>query len=31
MTIARALGDAKTISRQTMMFRETVRLHFLGA
>jgi len=31
MTIARALSDPSTISRQTMMFRETVRLHFLGA
>ena len=31
MTIARALGDNTAISRQTMMFRETVRLHFLGA
>ena len=31
MTIARALGDTSAISRQTMMFRETVRLHFLGA
>lgn len=31
MTIARALGDPSAISRQTMMFRETVRLHFLGA
>ncbi len=31
MTIARALEDSGAISRQTMMFRETVRLHFLGA
>jgi len=31
MTIARALNDSSAISRQTMMFRETVRLHFLGA
>lgn len=31
MTIARALEDNGAISRQTMMFRETVRLHFLGA
>lgn len=31
MTIARALNDNTAISRQTMMFRETVRLHFLGA
>lgn len=31
MTIARALSDESVISRQTMMFRETVRLHFLGA
>jgi AcrR family transcriptional regulator len=31
MTIARALGDSTAISRQTVMFRETVRLHFLGA
>ena len=31
MTIARALNDASAISRQTMMFRETVRLHVLGA
>jgi TetR/AcrR family transcriptional repressor of nem operon len=31
MTLARALGDTSAISRQTMMFRETVRLHFLGA
>lgn len=31
MTIARALDDTSAISRQTMMFRETVRLHFLGA
>ncbi|MEW5685338.1 MAG: TetR/AcrR family transcriptional regulator [Pseudomonadota bacterium] len=31
MTIARALNDNSTIGRQAMMFRETVRLHFLGA
>jgi TetR/AcrR family transcriptional regulator, transcriptional repressor for nem operon len=31
MTIARALDDNSAISRQTMMFRETVRMHFLGA
>jgi len=31
MTIARALSDTSAISRQTMLFRETVRLHFLGA
>jgi TetR/AcrR family transcriptional repressor of nem operon len=31
MTIARALNDNSAISRQTMMFRETVRMHFLGA
>ncbi len=31
MTIARALNDTTAISRQTMMFRETVRMHFLGA
>jgi len=31
MTLARALGDTTAIARQTMMFRETVRLHFLGA
>ncbi len=31
MTIARALADDSAISRQTIMFRETVRLHFLGA
>lgn len=30
MTIARALNDNSAIGRQTMMFRETVRLHFLG-
>jgi AcrR family transcriptional regulator len=30
MTLSRALGDVTAISRQTMMFRETVRLHFLG-
>lgn len=31
MTIARALGDSSAISRQTIMFRETVRLHFGAA
>jgi TetR/AcrR family transcriptional regulator, transcriptional repressor for nem operon len=31
MTIARALDDNSAIGRQTMMFRETVRMHFLGA
>jgi AcrR family transcriptional regulator len=31
MTLARALGDSRAISRQTIMFRETVRMHFLGA
>lgn len=31
MTIARALNDDSAITRQTMMFRETVRMHFLGA
>jgi len=31
MTLARALDDNSAIGRQTMMFRETVRLHFLGA
>ena len=31
MTLARALNDNSAISRQTMMFRETVRMHFLGA
>lgn len=31
MTLARALNDATAIARQAMMFRETVRLHFLGA
>ncbi|MFZ5718700.1 MAG: TetR/AcrR family transcriptional regulator [Pseudomonadota bacterium] len=31
MTIARALDDNSAIARQSMMFRETVRLHFLGA
>jgi TetR/AcrR family transcriptional regulator, transcriptional repressor for nem operon len=31
MTLAKALSDSTTISRQAMMFRETVRLHFLGA
>ena len=31
MTIARALNDNSAIGRQAMMFRETVRMHFLGA
>ena len=31
MTLVRALGDVHAISRQTLIFRETVRLHFLGA
>lgn len=31
MTLARALADNTAIRRQTMMFRETVRMHFLGA
>lgn len=31
MTLGKALGDTKVISRQALMFRETVRLHFLGA
>jgi hypothetical protein len=31
MTLAKALQDPSAISRQAMMFRETVRLHFLGA
>jgi TetR/AcrR family transcriptional regulator, transcriptional repressor for nem operon len=31
MTLARALDDPGAISRQAMMFRETIRLHFLGA
>ncbi|MET0274319.1 MAG: TetR/AcrR family transcriptional regulator [Phenylobacterium sp.] len=31
MTLAKALGDTGAISRQALMFRETVRLHFLGA
>lgn len=31
MTLAKALDDTRLISRQAMMFRETVRLHFLGA
>jgi TetR/AcrR family transcriptional repressor of nem operon len=29
MTLAKALGDPRVISRQAMMFRETVRMHFL--
>ena len=31
MTLAKTLEDPSTISRQAMMFRETVRLHFLDA
>jgi hypothetical protein len=31
MTVARAVGDDGVIARQAMMFRETIRLHFLGA
>jgi AcrR family transcriptional regulator len=31
MTLAKTLEDPGAISRQAMMFRETVRLHFLGA
>lgn len=31
MTIARALNDNSAIARQTIMFRETVRLHFVGS
>jgi len=31
MTLAKTLEDPSAISRQAMMFRETVRLHFLGA
>lgn len=31
MTLAKALDDATAISRQALMFRQTVRLHFLGA
>jgi hypothetical protein len=30
MTLAKALGDPTAISRQVLMFRETVRMHFLG-
>ena len=30
MTLVRALGEPRAIARQTLMFRETVRLHFLG-
>jgi TetR/AcrR family transcriptional repressor of nem operon len=30
MTLAKALGDDRAISRQALMFRETVRLYFLG-
>jgi AcrR family transcriptional regulator len=31
MTLSKALGDSTAISRQALMFRETVRMHFLGA
>ena len=31
MTLAKALGDPTAISRQALMFRETIRLHFLPA
>jgi TetR/AcrR family transcriptional repressor of nem operon len=31
MTLAKALDDPTAISRQALMFRQTVRLHFLGA
>ena len=31
MTLAKTLEDPSAISRQAMMFRETVRLHFQGA
>lgn len=31
MTLSKALGDTRAIARQALMFRETVRLHFLGA
>jgi TetR/AcrR family transcriptional regulator, transcriptional repressor for nem operon len=31
MTLVRALGEPRAIARQTLLFRETVRLHFLGA
>jgi TetR/AcrR family transcriptional repressor of nem operon len=31
MTLVRALNQPQAIARQTLMFRETVRLHFLGA
>ena len=31
MTLAKALGDTRAIARQALMFRETVRLYFLGA
>jgi AcrR family transcriptional regulator len=31
MTLAKALGDTRAISRQALMFRETIRLHFLPA
>ncbi len=31
MTLSKALGDTRVIARQALMFRETIRLHFLGA
>ncbi|ADG11837.1 TetR/AcrR family transcriptional regulator [Caulobacter segnis] len=31
LTLTKALGDPTAISRQVLMFRETIRLHFLGA
>jgi AcrR family transcriptional regulator len=31
MTLVRALGDTRAIARQTLIFRETVRLHFGAA
>jgi AcrR family transcriptional regulator len=31
MTLAKALDDPTAIRRQALMFRETVRMHFLGA
>jgi TetR/AcrR family transcriptional regulator, transcriptional repressor for nem operon len=31
MTLAKALGHTGVIARQALVFRETVRLHFLGA
>jgi AcrR family transcriptional regulator len=30
MTLSKALGDTHVIARQALMFRETIRLHFLG-